>query len=183
MKRTLPACLLAACLVAAALPPAVAQAGVTLEGDTCRQVFDDPRAEQIACRTGFRLDQATRGRLESNTFGLLSDLSCAADINATRSEVIGKVHAGGDVALPQQEVRCRLVSGGDPVGVRFHLAPVVRIDKKTKKAVDARLGIRDLTGLPEPLATAVAEFLNGDPTLRKNLVQAANQIIPNLPGR
>ncbi len=175
--------MLFACLLAVALLPAVARAGVTLEGDTCRQVFDDPRAEQIACRTGFRLDQATRARLESNTFGLLSDLSCDADIAARRSEVIGKVHAGGDVALPQQEVRCRLLSGGDPVGVRFHLAPVVRIDKKTNKAVDARLGVRDLTGIPEPLATAVAEFLNGDPTLRKSLVAAANEIIPNLPRR
>jgi hypothetical protein len=178
MKRMLLAGLLAAVLL-----PATARAGVTLEGDTCRQVFDDPRAEHIACSTGFRLDPATRGRLESNTFGLLSDLTCAADISAKRSEVIGKVRAGGDVALPQQEVRCRLVSGGDPVGVRFHLAPVVRIDRKTNKAVDARLGIRDLTGLPEPLATAVAEFLNGDPTLRKSLIQAANEIIPNLPRR
>lgn len=170
-------------ILALALFPAQALAGVTLEGDTCRQVFDDPRAEHIACRTGFRLDQATRGRLESNTFGLLSDLSCAAQITAKRSEVIGQVHAGGDVALPQQEVQCRLLSGGDPVGVRFHLAPVVRIDKKTNRAVDARLGVRDVTGIPEPLATAVAEFLNSDATLRQNLVAAANVIIPNLPKR
>ncbi len=157
------------------------RAGVTLEGDTCRQVFDDPRAERIACRTGFRLDAATRARLESSSFGLVSDIACAADLSASRSEVVGRVHAGGDVALPQQEVRCRLVSGGDPLDVRFHLAPVVRIDKKTNRAVDARLGIRDLTGIPEPLATAVAEFLNTEPTLRKSLVQAANEIIPNLP--
>ncbi len=157
------------------------RAGVTLEGDTCRQVFDDPRAERIACRTGFRLDAPTRARLESSSFGLVSDIACAADLSASRSEVVGRMHAGGDVALPQQEVRCRLVSGGDPIDVRFHLAPVVRIDRKTNRAVDARLGIRDLTGIPEPLATAVAEFLNAEPTLRKSLVQAANEIIPNLP--
>ncbi|MEA4858133.1 hypothetical protein [Solidesulfovibrio sp.] len=160
-----------------------ARAGVTLEGDTCRQVFDNPRAEHIACRTGFRLDEATRARLESSSFGLLSDLSCAADLTASRSDVLGRVHAGGDVALPQQEVRCRLSAGGDPVNVRFHLAPVVRVDRKTRRAVDARLGVRDLTGIPEPLATAVAEFLNNEPTLRKSLVAAANEILPNLPGR
>ena len=167
-------------LLCAAAP---VRAGVTLEGDTCRQVFDNPRAEHIACSTGFRLDDATRARLESSSFGLVSDISCAADLTADRSEVISRVHAGGDVALPQQEVRCKLVSGGDPLPVRFHLAPVVRIDKKTKRAVDARLGIRDLTGIPEPLATAVAEFLNAEPTLRKSLIQAANEIIPNLPRR
>lgn len=165
-------------LLCAAAP---VRAGVTLEGDTCRQVFDNPRVEHIDCRTGFRLDQASRGRLESYSFGLVSDLRCAADLTANRSEVIGRVRAGGDVALPQQEVRCQLLSDGDPVTVRFHLAPVVRIDRKSRRAVDARLGIRDVTGIPEPLATAVAQFLNAEPTLRKNLIQAANEIIPNLP--
>lgn len=179
MKRSL------AALILFLLPifPTRAGAGVTLEGDTCRQVFDNPRAEAISCHTGFRLDPATRGRLEANSFGLLSDLSCSALISANRSEVIGRVQAGGDVSLPQQQVECRLLSGGDPVKVRFHLAPVVRIDNKTGKAVDAHLGIRDLTGIPEPLATAVAEFLNSEPTLRKSLVGAANEIIPNLPRR
>jgi len=162
--------------------PAAALAGVVLEGDTCRQVFDNPGAEQIACATGFRLDPATRERLASNTFGLLSDLACSARITARRSEVVGKVRAGGDVALPPQAVNCRLVSGGDPVDVRFSLAPVVRLDQ-AGKAVDARLGVRDVTGIPEPLATAVAEFLNSEPTLRKTLVSAANEIIPNLPKR
>lgn len=161
------------------LVPASGEAGVTLVNDTCQKVFDNPKADTISCQTGFRLDQATQGKLAANSFGLLSDLSCSAQINAKRSEVISKVHAGGDVALPQQEVECRLVSGGDPIRVRFHLAPVVRIDQG--RAVDARLGIRDLTGIPEPLATAMAEFLNGEPTLRKNLVSAANEIIPNLP--
>ena len=161
--------------------PAPSRAGVVLDGDACRQVFDNPKAEQIACRTGFRLDPATRSRLESNSFGFVSDLACSAVITAKRSEVVARLHAKGDVALPPQEVRCNLVSGGDPVPVRFHLAPVVRIDKKTKRAVDARLGIRDLTGIPEPLATAVAEFLNGDAALRRNIVAAANEILPNLP--
>lgn len=178
MKRSL-----AALALALALFPAPAPAGVTLEGDTCRQVFDDPKIDAISCRTGFRLDPATRGSLATNSFGLLSDLNCSAKISASRSEVIGKVRAGGDVALPSQEVECRVVSGGDPVNVRFHLAPVVRIDKASGRAVDARLGIRDLTGIPEPLATAVADFLNSEPTLRKSLVGAANEILPNLPRR
>lgn len=160
--------------------PAPSRAGVVLEGDACRQVFDNPKAEQIACRTGFRLDPATRSRLESNSFGFVSDLACSAVITAKRSEVVARLHAKGDVALPPQEVRCNLVSGGDPVPVRFHLAPVVRIDA-AGKAVDARLGIRDLTGIPEPLATAVAEFLNSDPGLRRSIVAAANEILPNLP--
>ena len=181
MKRLIVAMLL--CCLAAFLPvAATARAGVTLEGDACRQVFDNPKTEAIACQTGFRLDAATRSRLESNSFGLISDLSCSAVIKARRSEVIAKVQARGDVALPPQEVRCRLVSGGQPTPVAFHLAPVVRIDP-AGKAVDARLGIRDLTGIPEPLATAVAEFLNSDATLRRNLVAAANEIIPNLPKR
>ncbi|MHC1791120.1 hypothetical protein [Solidesulfovibrio sp.] len=170
--------LVLACLAA----PLPARAGVTLEGDTCRQVFDNPRAESIACQTGFRLDAASQRQLAANSFGFVSDLSCSAVLSARRSDVIARVQARGDVALPPQEVRCRLVSGGEPVPVRFHLAPVVRLDA-AGKAVDARLGIRDLTGIPEPLATAVAEFLNSDPTLRRNLVAAANQIIPNLPKR
>ncbi|MFP5259377.1 MAG: hypothetical protein ACLGQH_10175 [Acidobacteriota bacterium] len=181
MKRLVavffPCCLIALLAVA----PRV-RAGVTLEGDTCRQVFDNPRAEAIACQTGFRLDSATRERLESNSFGMVSDLTCSAVISAQRSEVIARVQAKGDVVLPPQEVRCRLIAGGDQVPVAFHLAPVVRIDP-AGRAVDARLGIRDLTGIPEPLATAVAEFLNNDATLRRNLVAAANEIIPNLPRR
>lgn len=186
----MPRVLLLSCLLACGLTlvtsgvcPSRSQAGVTLEGDTCRKVFDNPRAEQINCRTGFKLDAVTRGRLESSTFGFVTDLSCAADLNAVRSEVIGRIHAGGDVALPQQEVHCRIFSGSDPVNVRFHLAPVVRIDQKTRRAVDARLGVRDVTGIPEPLATAVAQFLNGEPTLRKSLIAAANEILPNLPRR
>ncbi|KHK03087.1 hypothetical protein [Desulfovibrio sp. TomC] len=173
------ACFLVLCCLAVPLP---ARAGVTLVGDTCRQIFDNPRAETIACQTGFRLDAAGRGRLASNSFGLVSDLACSAVISARRSEVIAKVRARGDVALPAQEVRCNLVSGGEPVPVAFHLAPVVRLNP-AGQAVDARLGIRDLTGIPEPLATAVAEFLNNDAGLRQNLVAAANEIIPNLPKR
>jgi hypothetical protein len=171
----------AAILCCLALPwPSLA--GVVLEGDACRQVFDNSKAEKIACRTGFRLDPASRAKLESNSFGFVSDLACSALIQANRSEVVARLHARGEVALPPQEVRCNLVSGGEPVPVRFHLAPVVRIDP-AGKAVDARLGIRDLTGIPEPLATAVAEFLNNDATLRRNLVSAANEILPNLPRR
>jgi hypothetical protein len=175
MKRFLAALILTLSI----LDPASGDAGVTLVGDTCQKVFDNPKADVISCQTGFRLDQSTQGTLATNSLGLLSELSCSAQINAKRSEVISKVHAGGDVALPQQEVECRIVSGGDSIRVRFHLAPVVRIDQG--RAVDARLGIRDLTGIPEPLATAIAELLNGEPTLRKSLVAAANEIIPNLP--
>ncbi len=170
-----------ACALALAFAPRPGAAGVALEGDTCRQVFDNPRQEAIDCQTGFRLDPATRGKLQSMSFGLLSDLSCTARLSANRSEVIGKVHAGGDVALPPQQVQCRLLSQNDAMTVHFNLAPVVRIAKG--KAVDARLGIRDLTGIPEPMATAVAEFLNSEPTLRQSLVAAANEIIPNLPKR
>ena len=181
MKRFVAAFCLC-CLAAPLVLAGSARAGVTLEGDACRQIFDNPRAEAIACRTGFRLDAAARSKLESNSFGMVSDLACSAVINARRSEVIARIHARGDVVLPPQEVRCNLVSGGEAVPVAFHLAPVVRIDP-AGKAVDARLGIRDLTGIPEPLATAVAEFLNNDATLRRNLVAAANAIIPNLPKR
>lgn len=181
MPRPILCRVLSLLLTLSAASPALA--GVTLEGDTCRQVFDNPRAERINCRTGFRLDATTRDKLASYTFGFVTDLSCAAELSAVRSEVVGRVHAGGDVALPQQEVRCRLFSGGDPVNVQFHLAPVVRIDKKTSRAVDARLGVRDVTGIPEPLASAVAQFLNAEPGLRKSLLAAANEILPNLPKR
>lgn len=161
------------------VPAASRAAGVTLVGDTCRKVFDNPRAQAISCRTGFQLDEATKSQLAANSFGLLSDLSCSIHIKANRAEVISHVLAGGEVALPPQAVECRLVSGNDPVQIRFRLAPVVRIEKG--RAVDARLGIRDVSGIPEPLATAVAEMLNHEPTLRQNLITAANQIIPNLP--
>ncbi len=178
MNHALAACA-AVLLTLVALP---ARAGILLEGDTCRQVFDNPKAEHIACATGFRLDPTTRERLANTTFGLLSDLACSTRLTARRSEIIGKVRAGGDVALPPQSVACRLISGGDPVNVRFNLAPVLRLDH-SGKAVDARLGVRDVTGIPEPLATAVADFLNSDATLRKTIVGAANEIIPNLPRR
>jgi len=181
MKRLVAAFCLC-CLAVPVVLAGPARAGVTLEGDACRQIFDNPKAEAIACRTGFRLDAAGRSQLESNSFGMVSDLACSAVINAKRSEVIARVQARGDVALPPQEVRCQLVSGGQPAPVAFHLAPVVRIDP-AGKAVDARLGIRDLTGIPEPLATAMAEFLNNDAGLRKSLVAAANAILPNLPKR
>ena len=69
---------------------------MVLEGDACRQVFDNPKAEQIACQTGFRLDPATRSRLESNSFGFVSDLACSAVITAKRSEVVARLHAKGD---------------------------------------------------------------------------------------
>jgi len=177
MKRSF-----AALFLVLALSPQASHAGVTLDGDTCQQVFDNPKAENISCHTGFQLDQITRSKLQTNSFGLISDLSCSAQIKARRSEVIGKVHTGGDVHLPQQEVQCRVLSGNDPVNVRFHLAPMVRLDP-AGKAVDARLGVRDVTGIPEPMATAVAEFLNGEPTLRQSLIEAANEIIPNLPKR
>ena len=154
-------------------------AGVDLVGDTCRQVFDNPNAQAISCRTGFRLDEDARSKIAANSFGMVSDLACSVHIKANRAEIIRHVLAGGEVALPPQAVECRLLSGNEPIHIRFRLAPVVRIDKG--KAVDARLGIRDVAGIPEPLASAVAELLNHEPTLRQNLIAAANQIIPNLP--
>ena len=180
--KCLVAALILGCLAAPLAVADFARAGVALEGDACRQVFDNPKAEVIACRTGFRLDAAGRSQLANNSFGLVSDLACSSVISARRSEVIAKLRAKGDVALPPQEVRCNLVSGGESMPVAFHLAPVVRINS-AGRAVDARLGIRDLTGIPEPLATILAEFLNNDAGLRKNLVAAANEVIPNLPKR
>lgn len=162
------------CLVAA-----VASAQVTLEGDTCGRLFDNPRQEAIDCQTGFRLDPVQRQRLEQASYGMLSDLACSAHITASRADILRKAHAGGEVRLPPQTVRCRLMAQGQPFTIHFHLAPMVRIDKG--RAVDAELGVSQVTGIPEPAATMVAGVLNNEPNLRRSLVQAANDILPTLP--
>jgi hypothetical protein len=159
----------------------VASAQVVLEGDTCGQAFDNPRQEAIDCQTGFRLDPAQRGRLEQASYGLLSDLACQAHITGSRSDILSRARAGGDVRLPPQTVRCRLLAQGQPFTIHFNIAPVVRITKG--RAVDAELGVSQVTGIPEPAATMVAGVLNGEPTLRKSLVAAANDILPTLPGK
>jgi len=76
-------------------------------------------------------------------------------------------------------VRCRITSQGQPLNIHFHLAPVVRIDKG--RAVDAELGVSQVTGIPDPAATMVAGVLNTEPTLRHSLIEAANDILPTLP--
>lgn len=162
------------CLVAGA-----ASAQVTLEGDTCGQAFDNPHQEAIDCRTGFRLDPAQRERLAQASYGMLSDLTCSAHILASRADILRRAHAGGEVRLPPQAVRCRLTAQGQPYTIHFNLAPMVRIDKG--RAVDAELGVSQVTGIPEPAATMVAGVLNNEPTLRRTLVQAANDILPTLP--
>ena len=67
------------------------------------------------------------------------------------------------------------------VHVSFNVAPHVRIAKG--RAVDAELGVCAVKGIPEPAATLVAEVLNNDPTLRKTVMQAANDILATLPRR
>lgn len=159
----------------------IAPAQVILEGDTCGQAFVNPRMESVACQTGFRLDPAQRAKLERASYGLVSDMSCSANINYRRSDILRQARSGGDVRLPPQAVRCRLLAQGQPFHVSFNMAPLVRIDKG--RAVDAELGIREMKGIPEPAATLVAGILNNDPTLRKTLIQAANDILPALPKR
>jgi hypothetical protein len=156
-----------------------ASAQVILEGDTCGRAFDNPRLEAIDCQTGFRLDPAQRDRLAKASYGLLSDLACSAHITGRRSEILRTARAGGEVRLPPQAVRCRLLAQGQPFTIHFNLTPIVRIDKG--RAVDAELGVSQLTGIPEPAATMVAGVLNSEPNLRQSLVQAANDILPNLP--
>lgn len=162
------------CLVAG-----VASAQVMLEGDTCGRVLDNPRRDAIDCRTGFRLDPAQRDQLAKASYGLLSDLTCSAHITGSRSDILRRTRAGGDVRLPPQTVHCRLMAQGQPFTIRFNLSPVVRIDKG--RAVDAELGVSQVSGIPEPAATLVAGVLNSEPNLRRSLVEAANDILPALP--
>jgi len=158
-----------------------APAQVSLEGDTCGQAFADSRRETVTCQTGFRLAPAQRANLEKASYGMLSDLTCSADIHYRRSEILGQARAGGEVRLPPQTVRCRLLAQGQPFHVSFNVAPHVRIAKG--RAVDAELGVCAVKGIPEPAATLVAEVLNNDPTLRKTVMQAANDILATLPRR
>lgn len=157
----------------------VASAQVVLDGDTCSQVFNNPHQEAIDCQTGFHLDPVQRGKLAQASYGMFSDLTCSARILGSRSDILRRARAGGDVRLPPQTMRCRLTAQGQPFTIHFHLAPMVRVDKG--RAVDASLGVSQVTGIPEPAATLVAEVLNSEPNLRRTLVQAANDILPNLP--
>jgi hypothetical protein len=157
----------------------VASAQVILERDTCSQVFGNSRQENIDCQAGFRLDPAQRNKLEQASYGMLSDLACSAHITGSRSDILRRAKAGGNVHLPPQTVHCRLLAQGQPFTIHFHMAPMVRVDKG--RAVDAALGITKVTGIPEPAATLVAEVLNNEPNLRRSLVAAANDILPNLP--
>lgn len=159
----------------------IAPAQVRLEGDTCSQAFADSRQEAVTCHTGFRLAPSQRTNLEKASYGLLSDLACSADIHYQRSQVLRQARAGGELQLPPQTVHCRLLAQGQPFHVRFEVAPHVRIAKG--RAVDADLGVRRVTGIPEPAASLVAEVLNNDQDLRRNVVQAANGLLANLPRR
>jgi hypothetical protein len=158
-----------------------ASAQVRLEGDTCSQAFANPRLESVSCQAGFRLGPEQRASLEKASYGMVSDLACGADIRFLRSEILRQARAGGEVLLPPQAVSCRLMAQGQPFRISFNVAPLVRIAKG--RAVDAALGVREVRGIPEPAATLVAEVLNNDQTLRKTVVQAANDILASLPAR
>lgn len=179
MSRLL--CLGAVLILLLGLPRVSPAQRVRLEGDTCRQAFADPRRENVTCRTGFRLGRAQRAALEKATYGLVSDLACVADIRYRRSRLLGQARAGGELRLPPQTVHCRLLAQGQPFHIHFHMLPHVRIAKG--RAVDADLGIRQVTGVPEPAASLMAEALNSDAGLRKTVIQAANDLLARLPGR
>jgi len=159
----------------------VAPAQIALEEETCSQALVHSRRDTIDCQTAFRLDPRHREDLQRATYGLLSDLRCHAHIIASRSDLLSQVRPSGPLQLPPQSVKCRLQSLAQPFDVTFRVAPVVHLDQG--KAVGAELGVREVRGLPEPAATAVAGILNNDRALRKTLVQATNDLLATLPHR
>lgn len=172
------------CLVLVPLLTLMARAApaqIALEEETCSHALVHARRDTIDCRTAFRLDPRHRDTLQRLTYGLLSDLRCRAHIIASRSELLAQVRPSGPLRLPPQSVNCRLQSLAQPFNVTFRVAPVVHL--RQGKAVNAELGVREVRGLPEPAATAVAGILNNDPGLRKTLVQATNDLLATLPRR
>ena len=128
-------------------------------------------------KTADQIDAAVHGRktLENGVRRV------HAHIIASRSDLLSQVRPSGPLQLPPQSVKCRLQSLAQPFDVTFRVAPVVHLDQG--KAVGAELGVREVRGLPEPAATAVAGILNNDRALRKTLVQATNDLLATLPRR
>ena len=139
---------------------------------TCIAKLQNPKLKNIDCMLNFDLDQRTQKSMQANTAGMIKNAACIAKISVTRKMIFAALLDEKVMRVPKQPVHCNILTFGDPVKTKFHMAPKIRFSGG--KAVQAKPGMSGVVGIPEVLAKLLTDWVNSSEAIESAMLDEVN---------
>ena len=142
------------------------------EQSTCIAKLQNPKLKNIDCMLNFDLDQRTQKSMQANTAGMIKNAACIAKISVARKMIFAALLDEKVMRVPKQPVYCNILTFGDPVKTKFHMAPKIRFSGG--KAVQAKPGMSGVIGMPEVLAKLLTDWVNSSEAIESAMLDEVN---------
>lgn len=139
---------------------------------TCIAKLQNPKLKNIDCTLNFDLDQRTQKSMQANTAGMIKNAACIAKISVARKMIFAALLDEKVMRVPRQPVYCNILTFGDPVKTKFHMAPKIRFSGG--KAVQAKPGMSGVVGMPEILAKLLTDWVNSSEVIESAMLDEVN---------
>ena len=139
---------------------------------TCIAKLQNPKLKNIDCMLNFDLDQRTQKSMQANTAGMIKNAACIAKISVARKMIFAALLDEKVMRVPKQPVYCNILTFGDPVKTKFHMAPKIRFSGG--KAIQAKPGMSGVVGMPEILAKLLTDWVNSSEAIESAMLDEVN---------
>lgn len=139
---------------------------------TCVTKLQNPKLKNIDCTLNFDLDPRIQKSMQANTAGMIKNAACIAKISVTRKMIFTALLDEKVMQVPKQPVYCNILTFGEPVKTKFHMAPKIRFSGG--KAVQAKPGMSNVVGMPKILAKLLTDWVNSSKAIESAMLDEVN---------
>ncbi len=142
-----------------------------LTPEACLKTFENGTEPVVSCSIDYRLPDKDRTKLKSMTADVLQDAQCAVALSIDRARFFEGL-LKDRVDLEAQPVACQVKTSGNPLDVRFEVAPMIEF--ADGRAAAAQVRMSNLRGLPSVLNSLMMNFVNSNKGLERAILKAVN---------
>ncbi|MGF1455648.1 MAG: hypothetical protein ACFB6R_09755 [Alphaproteobacteria bacterium] len=162
-------------------PLVLASALTTAETpEACLKEFETGTDPMVVCSLSYRLPEKDQSKLQTISANVLQDAQCAVALSVDRASFFEGLLADR-LDLTPQPVACQVQTSGDPLDVRFRVAPLIQFEDGRASAAEVRM--TDLAGLPSILSNLMVTFVNSNASLERAILKAINGFLDNQEAR
>jgi hypothetical protein len=139
----------------------------------CFAEFEQGTAPMLQCVMPLRMSEQERAELKSGSRGYVENVSCDMTIKIARNEIEQAIAAADYVfESPAQPVVCTVTTPKSSFEVTATFAPKVTF--KSDKAVAAKPGLGNVTGVSRIISWPIVQFVNRWPSIQSSMLQIIN---------
>ncbi len=139
--------------------------------EACLKAFETGTDPMVMCSLSYRLPEKDQTKLQTISANVLRDAQCAVALAVDRASFFEGLLADR-LDLTPQPVACQVQTSGDPLDVRFQVAPLIQFEDGRASSAEVRM--TDLTGLPSILSNLMVTFVNSNGSLERAILKAIN---------